>query len=120
MAASIALLGVAILGIIHGCAAGDGGKPISAVLDANRKSTPLLSELSEFVASRSNASFWTFVDSVSTIKAMNTDQEEYDGGLAVLKGQVNQLELDLLKNCLVCALLFTRSASLSAGCRRAS
>ncbi|XP_065177513.1 UDP-glucose:glycoprotein glucosyltransferase 1-like [Sycon ciliatum] len=88
---------VSVLGLIACCSAdGDGVKPITAVLDANWRSSPLLLEISEFAASESNASFWSFVDA-AVDASIASDKDEYDDGIAILKASLSQLDFDLLR-----------------------
>ena len=44
-------------------------KPITVSLQAKWPATPLVSEASEFLAEKGENSFWSFVDSLSELKA---------------------------------------------------
>ncbi|XP_071798762.1 UDP-glucose:glycoprotein glucosyltransferase 1-like isoform X1 [Asterias amurensis] len=75
-------------------------KPITVSLQAKWPATPLVSEASEFLAEKGENSFWSFVDSLSELKAADvgeTDESNYAFVLKFAGRLLSDTETDLLK-----------------------
>lgn len=74
-------------------------KPVTVRLEAKWFSTPILLEISEFLAKESNDFFWSFVHDVSRSKNLDheTDQSIYTLGLQVASRHISPLQHSLLK-----------------------
>lgn len=74
-------------------------KPVTVRLDAKWPSTPLLCEVSEFLAKESSDFFWSFVRDLS--RSQNLDQETdksiYSMALSLASKHISPLQLNLLK-----------------------
>ncbi|XP_059502942.1 UDP-glucose:glycoprotein glucosyltransferase 2 [Stegostoma tigrinum] len=75
------------------------GKGVTVSLDAKWPSTPLLLEISEYIAEEDNEKFWQFVDTVKEVSYLRGDSERRYYDLILKKaGQfLSQLKLNLLK-----------------------
>ncbi|XP_076453817.1 UDP-glucose:glycoprotein glucosyltransferase 1-like isoform X2 [Babylonia areolata] len=74
-------------------------KPVTVRLDAKWHSTPLLCEVSEYLAQESNDFFWSFVRDLSRSQNLDheTDKSIYSLGLSLASKLVSPLQLNLLK-----------------------
>ncbi|KAK7090839.1 UDP-glucose:glycoprotein glucosyltransferase 1-like isoform X2 [Littorina saxatilis] len=89
-----------LVGVLLCCCQVEGKqKPVNIRLDAKWSSTPLLCEVSEFLAKESNDYFWAFVHDVARSKNLDqeTDKSIYGLGLRLAAKYVSPLQLSLLK-----------------------
>ncbi|KAL8598827.1 hypothetical protein ACOMHN_015406 [Nucella lapillus] len=93
-----AMLVLAAALVFHGGVDGK-QKPVTIRLDAKWSSTPILCEVSEFLAKESSDFFWAFVRDLSYTQNLDheTDKSLYSMALSLASKHISPLQLNLLK-----------------------
>nr|XP_018911723.1 PREDICTED: UDP-glucose:glycoprotein glucosyltransferase [Bemisia tabaci] len=76
-------------------------KSVTTVIDAKWEETPVVLEISEFIAEESNDLFWKFVEAVNALEPplidLETDKQKYDVAIAVASSLISPARISLLK-----------------------